>query len=163
MGLPVQLYKAGQRGSNTQISGAAIDGLLSKRTYSYDVANATAATAVTESVIAHVRRGGIVRNISLNAPIAVAQDAANIATFTIAKRTGAGAAQTIASISTVTVTGVALVAFVPLEIAKSFFTAANVVLADGDVLTLAIAKGGTGVALSAATSTLNVSVDVEED
>lgn len=163
MGLPVQLYKAAVRGANTQISGAAIDGVVSKRTFSVSVANATAGTAVTESLVEHIRRGGIVRSISLTAPIAVTLDPTNNAAITVSKRTGAGAPAVIATISTIAAGTGSLVAFVPFAIPAAAFTAANTVVADGDVITFAIAKGGTGVALTAATSFFTISVDLEED
>lgn len=171
MGADVQRFKKALIGANTELSGTPagtysnLAGVLSKRTYSALIANATAGTGVTESVLEHVRRDGIVRSITLIAPIAVAVDGTNNATITVSKRTAAGAAATIATIPT-TAAGIGaggFVAFVPFEVTAAQFTAANTQLAAGDVLTVAIAKGGSGVALTAATSFFTVSVDVEEN
>ena len=143
---------------------AYVNGNISSKTISRAFANATAGTAVTETVLEDVRRGGIVRSVTITAPIAVAQDAANIATILVQKRTitagVAGAAVTIATISTITVTGTALVAFVPFSVP---LTAANTVVGPTDVLTYSVTKGGTGVALTAATSEFLISVDFEEN
>lgn len=135
---------------------------LQRRTFGVNATDAaTAATAVTETVVAHVRRAGILKSVTIATPIAVATHATNIATFTVSKRTAAGAAVTVATGSTVTGTsGLGnFVAFVPKVIP---LTNANVGVAPGDVLTLSVAKGGTGVALTAATSTFHASVDVLE-
>lgn len=148
--------------SNTEYTGtntAAED--AQKRTYGCLVADAaTAGTAVTETIMGHVRRAGIVKSVTITTPIAVTEAAANTATFTISKRTAGGAASTIATGQTITTTGIgSFTAFLPKSIS---LTAANVVLAAGDVLTIAISKQSSGVALTAATSYVHVSVDVLE-
>lgn len=132
-----------------------------RRTYSKAVQDAaTAGTAVTEFVLEHVRRASRVISASVAAPIDVAAAAANIATFNVYKKTGAGAHVLIATGSTVTAgTPGALTALIPAELA---LTAANTLLAAGDALTAAIVKGSSGVALTAATSYFEISVDVEE-
>lgn len=165
----VQKAKAALFGSLQDITldsekRAFVNGNLCSILFEKAVANATAGTAITESLLAEPRRGGIVKSAHVVAPINVAQDAANIATILVQKRTitggVAGAAATIATISTVTVTGTALTAFVPFALP---ITAANAVLGPNDVITYSVTKGGTGVALSAATSEFLVSVDFEED
>lgn len=133
-----------------------------RETYVAQIANSVAGTAVTESVIDHVRRSCFVKGISITAPIAVTGDNTNNAVVTVAKRTGAGA-QTVIAAFTTNVAGGNLAAFVPLKLPASAFTPANVQLAVDDVLTVAIAKGGTGVALSAATSWFTVDVDIERN
>jgi len=135
--------------------------LTVRRTYSIKVQDAaTAGTAVTESVLEHVRRAGRVVSVTVAAPIAVTAAASNIATFNVAKRTAAGASVAVATGSTVTAgTPGTLTAFVPAALT---ITAANSLLAAGDVLTFAIVKGASGVAVTAATSYFVVSVDVEE-
>lgn len=159
----VTLWREAEQGANTQLNADQLAGVFCRRQYVLDIANGTAGTAVTESVIDHLRRPGLVKSITLTAPIAVTADNTNNATITVAKRTGSGAAQTIATIATSTTGTNNLVAFVPFTIPASAFTAANTQLAAGDVLTVAIGKGGTGVALSAATSFFTVSVDIEEN
>lgn len=143
---------------------AAVNGNLFSKTIEKSFANATAGTAVTESMFYETRRGGIVRTITLNAPVAVAQDAANIATILVQKRTitagVAGAPVTIASTSTITVTGFAMTAFVPLVMV---LVAAATVVGPNDVITYSVTKGGTGVALTAATSEFTISLDFEEN
>ena len=159
----VTLYREAVQGANSQLNADQLAGVVCRRQYVFQVANGTAATAVTESLIENLRRSGIVRSITLTAPAAVTADATNNAVITIAKRTGSGAAQTIAAVTTNSAGTGSLVAFVPFVVPQSAFTAANVQLAANDVLTIAIAKGGSGVALSAATSFFTVSVDVEEN
>jgi hypothetical protein len=165
----VQKAKAALIGSFQDIAAdadkqAAVNGNIFSRTVEKSFGNATAGTAITESNFYEARRGGIVRSATIIAPINVAQDAANIATVLLQKRTitagVAGAAVTIATFSTITVTGFALTAFVPFSVP---LTAANVVFGANDVLTYSITKGGTGVALTAATSEISISVDIEED
>lgn len=132
-----------------------------RRTYSENYSDAaTAGTAVTETVHANVQRAGKVVAAKLSAPIAVTANDTNYATVTVSKRTGAGGAVVIAS-RTTQITGGSgnIVAFVPVTLT---LTAANQLLAAGDVLTVAVTKTGSGVALTAATSNINVTVDVEE-
>lgn len=152
-------YKRDVIGANSDLDSATLLGLF-RNSYVAQVANATAGTAVTESVIDHIRRQGFVSSISIEAPIAVTGDNTNNAVITIAKRTAAGA-QTVIAVVTTNVAQGGLVAFVPYKVPQAAFTPANVQLAPDDVLTVAVAKGGTGVALSAATSWFTVSVDVE--
>lgn len=164
----VEKAKSAIAGSLSELTSseqaAYVNGNLSSRTYEKAIANATAGTAVTESILIEPRRGGIVRSVNVIAPIGVAQDAANIATILVQKRTisggAAGAPVTIATISTITVTGAAFVAFVPFSVP---LTAANTTYGANDVITYSITKGGTGVALSAATSEFTISIDVEEN
>lgn len=119
---------------------------------------ATAGTAVTETVHWVAPYACKVVNAKISAPIGVAQAAANIATFNLARRTAGAASVAIGSIHTTTTTGVALTAFVPQALT---LTAANCTLAAGDVLTFAIVKGSSGVAVTAATSYLDLTVLVE--
>jgi len=148
--------------SNTGISDAkATADAMNKRTFHILVADAaTAGTAVTETVIVQVQRAGIAKAVRIATPIAVTAHDTNYATFTVAKRTGSGSASTIAS-QTTKITGGSgnVTAFVPVTLT---LTDANVVLAAGDVLTIAIAKASSGVALTASTSYVNVTVDVLE-
>jgi len=166
----VEQAKSAIMGSLMQLTDAQrqayVNGNISSRTISRAFANATAGTAVTESAFEDVRRGGIVRSVTITAPIAVAVDATNNATILVQKRTisggAAGAAATIATVATTTagVGAGGLVAFVPFSVP---LTAANVVVGPDDVLTYSVTKGGTGVALTAATSEFLISVDFEEN
>jgi hypothetical protein len=134
-----------------------------RRQYESLVADAaTAGTAVTETVMAHVQRASRPIAVTISTPIAVTASDSNYATFTIAKRTAAGSAVTLATIFTKTggSSGTGnLAAFVPYVLPLTY---ANFDIAAGDVLTVAISKTGSGVALTAATSYVNVTVDVEE-
>jgi hypothetical protein len=122
---------------------------------------ATAGTAITETVHWVAPYACKVIHAKVSAPVAAAAHASNIATFTVAKRTGAGGATTVASGSTVTGGApAALAAFVPGALTMSTVAGATT-LAAGDVLTFAVAKGASGVALTAATSYLDLTVLIE--
>jgi hypothetical protein len=119
---------------------------------------ATAGTAVTETVHCQITEtSAYVKKIRFTAPIAVTANGSNFATITVSKRTAAGAAVTLGTFST---SATSMVAFVPADLT---LTAANLKLAAGDVITVAISKTGTGVALTAATSNVNVTVYFAED
>lgn len=158
----VEKIKSATVGAYSSLAPDAVLGTF-RRTYSESVINSVAGTAVTESVLEDVRRAGLIKSVALVAPIAVTADATNNATISVWKRTitagVAGAATLIASgVTTVGGTGT-LAAFVPVELV---LTAANTSVGASDVLTFGIAKGGTGVALTAATSAVKISVDVED-
>lgn len=126
---------------------------------------ATAGTAVTETAMKIPVQGKVI-GVSVTAPIAVTANDTNYATVTVAKRTAGGSASTIAAKNTKTSGSSgsgSLTAFAPYDFPAAAFTAANIQLAAGDALTLAIAKTGTGVALNAATSYFCVTVAVEEN
>jgi len=121
---------------------------------------ATAGTAYTETVIFQaVASATTVKKARVALPVTATAHAANGAVITIAKRTGAGGATTIASWSTLTAAQGTLTALIPGEMV---LTVANVDMAAGDVLTLAITKPSSGVALTAATSKGNITVLIEE-
>lgn len=156
--------QAGMVGS----SGFAADPLLGAvaqahtKYYQFLVSDAaTAGTAVTETAIAMPVAGKVV-SVAMTAPIAVTANNTNFATVAIAKRTAAGSATAIASQTTAITGSGNLAAFVPYKFLAAAFTAANQALAADDVLTLAISKTASGVALNAATSYFTVTVGVEE-
>jgi hypothetical protein len=121
---------------------------------------ATAGTAITETVFCRVPGACRVVSVYVSAPIAVTAAAANIATFNLAKRTAGAASTAVATGSTVTAgTPGTLTAFAPAALT---ITAANAELAAGDALTFAVVKGASGVALTAATSYLEVTVELED-
>lgn len=121
---------------------------------------ATAGTAITETVVVHVQGARRFKLGSVAAPIAVAADNTDYVTFTLAKRTAAGAAVTLASGDTRAASLNALAAFIP-EALVNTTTAADLELADGDVVTFKAVKSGSGKALVAATSYMNVTVELE--
>lgn len=122
---------------------------------------ATAGTAVTETVIGSAVDAGKVTYINITAPIAVTGHATNNATITVSKRTAAGSAVIIGTYTTTLVSPVnTMVAFVPRPVTLAT-TAGYTSLAAGDVVTVLISKGSSGVALTAATSYFNVEVGVE--
>lgn len=113
---------------------------------------ATAGTAMTVTPFWRNHTGGNVRHISTHvvAPIAVAADNTDYVTFSVAKYTAAGgSATTVASGDTRAANMNALVAFAPEALTN---VDAAVVIADGGVLTVAVAKAGSGKAITAATS-----------
>ncbi len=116
-----------------------------------------AGRAVTKTAI-HMPVKGRVVAISITAPLAVTGDDTSYATVTIAKATGTSAA-TIAAIATKATiaagaigTAANLAAAVPYKLLANAFTVANMQMAADDVLTVAIAKASSGVALTTAAS-----------
>lgn len=123
---------------------------------------ATAGTAFTESVIAANLPAGRIKGVYVSCPIAVTANDTTYATLTVSKRTGAGAAVIVAT-QTTKITGGScnIVAFVPVALTLSA-TDANLTIAASDVLTFLVSKASTGVALTAITSALGVSIQFEE-
>ncbi len=116
-----------------------------------------AGQAVTKTAI-HMPVKGKVTAISITAPLGVTGDDTSYATLTVAKQTGASAS-TIAAIATKATiaagaigTAANLVAAITYKVLTNAFTVANVQLAADDVLTVAISKTSSGVALTTATS-----------
>lgn len=121
----------------------------------------TAGTAQTATAFWVNNTGVPVRAVLVQAvtPVAVTGHAANYATITVAHRTSAGAsATTIATFATDTPTTDDFVAFAPKSLP---ITAGNDIIPVGGVLTLAVAKASSGVAMAAATSQAYVAVQVE--
>ncbi len=113
--------------------------------------------AVTKTAI-HMPVKGRVTAISITAPLAVTGNDTTYATITVAKATGTSAA-TIAAIATKATiaagaigTAANLAAAVPYKVLTNAFTIANMQMAADDVLTVAIAKASSGVALTTGTS-----------
>lgn len=122
---------------------------------------ATAGTAYTETFAWRNDTGGSVKVISGYAvtPIAVTAHGTNYATFLAYQRTSAGASQaTIATFATDTVTTDDMVAHAPKAMT---LTDANVVVPAGSVITVAVTKAASGVALTAATSDAYIVLVVE--
>ena len=119
---------------------------------------ATAGTAHTETFVWQNDTGADMYVTAANVvvPIAVASNGSNYASFFLYRRTSAGASQT--TIGTVDTSATSLVAFAPQALT---LTAANVLVANGSVLTCAITKTGTGVALTAATSQARIEITLE--
>lgn len=121
-----------------------------------------AGTAVTNSPFAVVPYAGLVKSIKFSAPIAVTGSDTTFATITVSKST-AGATPVVLGTATTQVTGGlgSLVAF--QQYALTLSTVAGALdIAANDVLTVAVAKASTGVALVAATSLASVSALLEE-
>ncbi len=134
-----------------------------RRSYRFASIDATAGTGVAESVVCRVPVACRFISAHVTAPIAVTASGTDYKTFTIAKRTAAGAAVSLAAIATITTTGVSLAAFVPQALTLDS-TTASLDLAAGDVITYKNVKTGvTGVATSDATSYTEIEVIVEEN
>ena len=106
-------------------------------------ADGAAATATAETPIGQCGAACTISAIRIVPQAALTGDNANNATILIQKRTGAGGPTTVATITTTVANG-NWVAFVPVNIP---LTTANVLA--GDVLTVTISKGGTGVVVPA--------------
>lgn len=122
---------------------------------------ATAGTAYTETFCWRNDTGGSVKVVSAHAvaPIAVTAHGTNYATFLAYQRTSAGATQaTIATFATDTVTTDDMVAHAPKAMT---LTDANVIVPSGSVITVAVTKAASGVALTAATSHAHIILVVE--
>ncbi len=150
----------------TQGTGAVA--ALNTRYYSFPMTDNGAILGVaTESAIRMPVAGKVV-SIAVSPAIAVTANNSNFATFTVSKRTGAGGAVTVGT-QTTAITGMGnLAAFVPYVFATADFTAANVNVAAGDVLTCLIGKTGAGIILTTAISAtvaanyVMVTVGIEE-
>lgn len=157
--LKLKLAQAGAFNSADGTDDAGLDVSNShKRTHFVQVANGTASTNIDESVVNHVRRDGTIKSISLTAPAAVTANDLNYKTVTFAKRTAAGSPVTLATCNTQTTGTNSLTAFVPYEL-----TLSCTLLCANDTVTVKAITTNNGVALSAATSLVTFSVDVEED
>ena len=128
------------------------------RVYLSDLA--TAGTAQTETGFFVNDTGVSLRVVSakLVVPIAVTANASNNMTCTLTKRDAAGVNPAVVATATSDVAGGSLVAFLPKVLTN---TVANVVVADGWVLTALVSKAGTGVAIAAATSQAYLEVLLE--
>lgn len=102
-------------------------------------ADAAAATATAETPLGSIQVATTLSAIKITPLAALTANDTDKATILIQKRTGAGAATTVATLVT-NLAGGSWVAFVP----KAIPISAGAVLA-GDVLTLSITKGGAGV------------------
>ena len=131
----------------------------------------TITVGLLENILFQTPVAGKVVSVSFGTAIAVTANDTNYATWTLAKRTGAGAAATIATQTTKITAGMGnLAAFVPYAAVTADFTVANTALAAGDVVTLVITKTAAGIALTDGlvngASTVNrfvtVTVGVEE-
>ena len=128
--------------------------LLYRRTVKGTVTDGgTAGTAQTETPLWKNTTGASVRvvGITVTAPIAVTGHATTNAVFTVTKRDSAGGTAAVVGTYTTTLAAPAnsLTAFLPATIT---LTAANVVVASNEVLTILMSKGSTGVAVGAAVS-----------
>ncbi len=162
--------QAGHLGS----AGCAVDPMVTvkaahTRVYNFPVSNIVQASGAIGTVIEYpmfrVPFACRVLSVYVTAPIAVANAASNIVTFTCA-RERAAVSSTIATADTTTTTGVAfatgLAAFVPKAMTLSA-TSANLDLVAGDVVTIAAAKGASGVLINGLQTACMVSVTVEEN
>jgi hypothetical protein len=135
--------------------------LVRKTAVGYFTDGGTAGTAQTSTAFFVNETGKPVKATSLKivTPVAVTAHGSNYGTVTVAHRTSAGAsATTIGTFATDTVTTDDITAFAPEELT---ITAANAVIPAGGVVTVALAKTGTGVAFAAATSQAYVSLEYE--
>ncbi|WP_394825033.1 hypothetical protein [Pendulispora albinea] len=167
MALDVQKFKAAVCGSVTDLNQDQVRKLLSSRTYGYDFVNGAANAPLSESIILHVLRDGVLRAITLTAPVAIPADGTNFASLIFLRRTAPNyVSLPIANIAILPSasggTG-PLGAFVPYTIPLLNISQQNIRFNAGDLLTLAVAKSGAGVALSAPTSSFHVGLDLEED
>ncbi len=110
-----------------------------------------AGRAVTTSAI-HMPVKGKVVSVSITAPLAVTADDTSYATVTVAKQTGASATTIAAKATKITAGTGNLAAAVPYKFPAAAFTASAVQMLADDVLTVAIAKASSGVALTTASS-----------
>ncbi len=111
----------------------------------------TAGRAVTTTAIHMPVRGKVV-SVSITAPLAVTANDTTYATVTVAKQTGASATTVAAKATKITAGTGDLAAAVPYKFLAAAFTASATQMSADDVLTVAIAKASTGVALTTAIS-----------
>lgn len=132
---------------------------LGRKVFSFlkEADDGAASTATAERVVfrvpAHLTNGIEIVSVHYTPDGAVTADAANNATITFSKRDGAGGGATSLATYTSDVAGGSLTAHVPKALTMAA-TVADRQLAAGAVLTEAITKGGTGVALQAGSFTV---------
>ncbi len=110
-----------------------------------------AGRAVTTTAI-HMPVKGKVTAVSITSPLAVTADDTSYATVTVAKQTGASATTIAAKTTKITGGSGDLAAAIPYKFTSAAFTASATQMAADDVLTVAIAKASSGVALTTAAS-----------
>lgn len=120
----------------------------------------TAATAATETALWTNNTGTnqLVTGVTIATPIAVTGDNTNNATVTVTRRDSAGINPLVVATLTTNVATGNFTAFLPKALT---LTVANVVVPPGGILTVLVSKGGTGVAIGAATSQSRVQVQLQ--
>lgn len=114
---------------------------------SYAIADASASTTTAERAITRAPWHGPVTSITFEGA-AVAADASDTATITIAKRDGAGGgATTLGTYATTTGSNGAITAFVPAAFTLSS-TATDLDILETDIITITVAKGSSGKVLT---------------
>lgn len=135
--------------------------LLRPKALAHVTDGGTAGTAQTETWVWQNTTGTNMRVVqaTVAAPIAVTADPTNNATFTVTRRDAAGinAAVVATAVTTAGGTG-SLVAFLPVSLP---LTVANVIVPVNGQLTVLMSKGGTGVAVGAATSQARIEILLE--
>ena len=119
-------------------------------------AEGSAGATLAESVIARIPVAGTVTGVTIVPTGAATADATNNATLTVGGRVAGGAAVTIATLIT-NVAGGSWAAFTD-KAATLSGTPANLVITAGEVFTLTVAKGGTGVQLPSYLVTIQYTV-----
>lgn len=136
--------------------------LLREKIEAHVTDGGTAGTAQTETFIWRNDTGVdmYVYSARFCTPVAVTANDTTYATFTLAKRDSAGANSATVGSMTTQITGGSgnVTAFLPVSLT---LTAANRVVPAGSVLTIAVAKASTGVAIAAATSQVRIEVVLE--
>lgn len=167
--LALALLAAPLPGTDTEVNQAAASTqALTKRSKSFVFTDAgTAATAVADSPQWTADVAGTITGIEIAFPIAITAAASNTATFTLSKHPASapGTPVTAATNSTNTsdtVLGANAVAFQAYLMSLSA-TAANLSFVAGDVLSFAMTKQSSGVAVAAATSFANVTIYYTEN
>lgn len=110
----------------------------------HGISDANAATGITETPAAVVPYASVFVCGNLAVPANIASSASTYAVVTVAKRTGNGAAVTVA---TANLANVAMTAFVPVALTP-VANAANLQLAQGDLITVTVTKASTGAYLA---------------
>lgn len=122
---------------------------------------ATAGTAVTGTPIFKVQGPQLVKEVALTLPVSVTASATDRFTITVSKSLNGGALTTIATAtSNLTANGGTgnIAALAPIVIPLSTVAGATA-LADGELVSFAVTKQGSGVAMTAATSSARVEVE----
>lgn len=152
-GVAAGLFSAGSATEQTRAEHVFV-----RRYVEVDVTDGgTAGTAATERTIHQPRTSGKVLSCYVSTPVTAAANGSNYGTFTLSKRDGAGGGAT--AIAAADSSATAFTAHTPRALT---ITAGNESYSSGNVLTIALTKTGTGVAIAAATSAARVSCLLEE-
>lgn len=157
----IKLSQKGALGSSLATPGTSVDALHRRMlNFVVPIADHTTLTkALPETQLVRVPHAFRIVSVYVTTPVNVTANDTNYATITVSKRTAGGGATTMWAQNTKITGGLGnLTALTPVALSQSS-TADG---AAGDSLTLTIAKAASGIALTADTSHVGLTIEIEE-